>query len=216
MISGVAESRACTLDPATCLSRAELSRFHSLNTRARIDFLAGRVALKDALRRALGQQDVDPRRICIGNDRDGRPYLKHHPQLHCSLAHSSGWGVGAVALEPVGVDIERVRPRSRELLAHISNAAEIDLIAHASPSDPDVLVTIWTLKEAVLKGIGVGFQIPASDVQICAYDNPNFTIEVQSGNIHSRWNVQIMKIEDMVVSVALKGQHEEPLRVNWY
>lgn len=216
MVCGVSGSRARALDPLSCLSATELDRFESLNARARVDFLAGRVALKEALRRSLGCTDLDPLRICVENDESGRPTLIHHPHLHCSLAHSHGWGVGAVARRPLGVDVERIRPRSGSLLGHIADAAEIDLVAGGTARDPELLVTLWTLKEAVLKGIGTGLQVAPRDVRICAYDNRIFTLEVRSGNNHGRWSVQNMKIEDMMISVALKGHYEEPLRISWY
>ena len=54
----------------------------------------------------------------------GKPYFPEHPDVHFNLSHTSGAVLVALADQPVGVDIERVRPvgrRTMERLAGVTN-----------------------------------------------------------------------------------------------
>jgi len=70
-----------------------------------------------------------------------------------SLTHKSAM-VGAVAAtEPVGIDLERIRPYSRGLYNRLAGQKEWDL---APFCDDNLFFRYWTAKEAVLKAVGKG------------------------------------------------------------
>ena len=57
----------------------------------------------------------------------GKPYFPAHPEVHFSLSHSGGAVLLAVHNEPIGADIERLRPlRTARLKAALGAATEED------------------------------------------------------------------------------------------
>lgn len=73
--------------------------------------------------------------------------------VHWSLTHKDAF-VGAVAApEPVGIDLEAIRPRSAALFARIADDRERALLG---TKDPRCFFRCWTAKEAVLKAAGDG------------------------------------------------------------
>jgi 4'-phosphopantetheinyl transferase len=92
----------------------------------------------------------------------GKPTLAApHDGLAFSWSHSGDVALLAVArgLTQLGVDVERVRPRSRvlELAARFFDAGETDLL-RALPEREQLgaFLDLWTAKESVLKAHGGG------------------------------------------------------------
>ena len=79
------------------------------------------------------------------------------PNFSGSLSHSGGHAVLAVpsADFPVGVDLERLRPRRFDAWPDwVLQASEVQwLQSHADLAD---YYALWTLKEALLKAVGLG------------------------------------------------------------
>ncbi len=203
---------------ARYLSQPELLRYASLPRLAALDFLAGRVALKTALQRCGSSTARDPAGLGVANDPEGRPRFVEWPRLHCSLAHSAGWGVGVVAAAPVGIDIERQRPRSSELLRYVADDAERTEAADDGGDDAGKIARIWTLKEAVLKGIGVGLAIPPRKVKLRKTDGDRFSVEVLSHLPADRspWRAWTYSVDDVCISVATQEEICERPRLGWY
>ena len=80
-----------------------------------------------------------------------------NPNFSGSLSHSGGHAVLAVpsADFPVGVDLERLRPRRFDAWPDwVLQASEVQwLQSHADSAD---YYALWTLKEALLKAVGLG------------------------------------------------------------
>ena len=83
----------------------------------------------------------------------GKPYLPGNP-YHFSLSHSDGLCAAVVSSDPIGLDVERIRPLRPALLPRFCTPEEIALCAN----DPDSAVKIWTRREARAKenGRGIG------------------------------------------------------------
>ena len=85
----------------------------------------------------------------------GKPFLKHHPDLHFNLSHcKNGIAVG-VDNAPIGIDIESFRKVDEALIRKTMNDEEIELINSSSDS-LETFIAYWTKKEAVLKLRGTG------------------------------------------------------------
>lgn len=141
--------------PAVDLERAD--RFRREDARAR--YIAGRHVLRTALGELLGVPSRELRftRGSTGCDR-GKPALlwPDVPQLDFSVSHSGALVVVAVARRgPVGVDVERLRPRLDVLgVARLALSAEevAELEAVAEPEERRAaFFRCWTRKEAYLK-----------------------------------------------------------------
>ncbi len=80
-----------------------------------------------------------------------------NPNFSGSLSHSGGHAVLAVPSVdfPVGVDLERLRPRRFDAWSDwVLQASEVQwLQSHADLAD---YYALWTLKEALLKAVGLG------------------------------------------------------------
>lgn len=142
-----------------CLSDTERAAFQTLPPRGprQEEWLLGRIAVKEAGLGSLSDPLVaDLAELRVDQDAGGRPslVLPTGAQLPCSISHSTGAAIGAVAPPgiAVGIDIEPVAgpddPFARNALAF--GAAEADAIAAHGPK------TVWCAKEAVAKALGTG------------------------------------------------------------
>jgi 4'-phosphopantetheinyl transferase len=82
-------------------------------------------------------------------------------ELTFNLSHSANWVAMAIARAEVGVDCERIDPtvNYRELLDAVAHPAE-----HIGSRD--AFYRTWTRKEAVMKQLGLGFQLAPVRVQV--------------------------------------------------
>jgi 4'-phosphopantetheinyl transferase len=133
------------------LAPAEQARYRGFSAEMRRQsWLAGRELLLSALVHARGE--ADPSELLTedhGGVRHGRA------ELRLNLSHSGGWLAAAVASVPVGIDIERLRPR-----AVASQAARVfcpeEAARLAREADPlPLFYRLWTLKEAACKAAGL-------------------------------------------------------------
>jgi 4'-phosphopantetheinyl transferase len=129
---------------------------------------AARRALREILAAYLGGAPED---FALTAGERGRPELAEAPpQLSFNLSHSGGLALVAVALGPVGVDLERVKPR-RDLVRLATrwlppaDAAAID--AAPEGDRDDAFYAAWTRHEARAKCTGAGLSgpPPGSDVR---------------------------------------------------
>jgi phosphopantetheinyl transferase len=167
-------SEAATLTASDWLAPEELAELEAIpSDKRRRDRLAGRVAAKRALAEHFQAEwglRPPPQDIVLGNDEAGRPVLKRplgstgRPPSF-SLSHSAWGGVCAVAApgRRVGVDLESVVARPREVLAFVAAPDELHA---AAPTDPQAQARLWTGKEAVLKLLGLGLDADPKMVEV--------------------------------------------------
>jgi len=137
------------------LSDAEQERFRSIrHPKARRHFLFGRSALRLLLAERMA---LDPVSVPLVVAPDGGVDV-FESDLRVSIAHAGEWGVAVAAPRMVGVDLERIRPRSPDVVRFMLDPSERDEY-EALPLDPvRRLILYWTLKESVLKALRTGFR----------------------------------------------------------
>lgn len=87
----------------------------------------------------------------------GKPYLKGRPDIHFSLSHCPAAVICAIATEPIGADIERIRHYNAELARRVLSPAELEQVEDSAM--PEVEFTrLWTMKESLLKLTGEGIR----------------------------------------------------------
>lgn len=121
------------------------------------------------------------------------------PPLEFSLTHSGQWALVALAERSIGVDIERVRPVD-SLDAMISRICtpreERHLHQMACQEQLEEFFRLWTAKEAVLKGAGLGLQIEPSLVEIPASaDGLWKPISLAHGGQPSAWHLHRFAVD---------------------
>ncbi len=122
---------------------------------------------------------------------NGQPYLTGC-DLQVSISHSHRLVACAVSTEPVGIDVEQMRPVSpslckrvcveEELAYLLRGACEIPAQGHQDPAFLQRFFEIWTAKEAYFKKCGTGIT------------------DLQSVNILTL-NRQTHKIEDYILQI---------------
>lgn len=133
------------------LAPQEQVRYRSFSAEARrLSWLAGRELLCAAVTQALGEVDAA---ALLTEEHGGVRYSQG--RVHLNLSHSGGWFAAAVAQVPVGIDIERLRPRAvTTQVARIFCDAEARWLERQA--DPlGAFYTLWTLKESACKAAGL-------------------------------------------------------------
>jgi 4'-phosphopantetheinyl transferase len=169
---------AWVLEPATVdvpahveiLSRQESERMHAFHFAP--DRLRYAVAHANLRRILGGYLQRSPEKICFDAKHFGKPELasEERSSLHFNLSHTRSIAVLAVAQgQPVGVDIEDVRPIEPEAAASHFSAAELsDLGTLHGDAWLAGFYRCWTRKEAILKAEGVGLSraLDSFDVEL--------------------------------------------------
>lgn len=78
-------------------------------------------------------------------DSRGKPFFPEFPDVQFSVSHTAGAALAAVSGQPVGADIERVRPLRRESMRSLMDT-----------EDPDAFFRRWVRREARSKRTGAG------------------------------------------------------------
>jgi len=133
------------------LATAEQARYRGFSAETRRQtWLAGRELLLAALVQAQGRADPA---LLLTAEHGGVRY--GDGRTHLNLSHSGGWLAAATASVPVGIDIERVRPRAvTGQAAKVFCPKESALLAQATDPLP-LFYRFWTLKEAACKAAGL-------------------------------------------------------------
>lgn len=93
----------------------------------------------------------------------GKPHIEGHPDIHFNLSHSKTVAMCVIDRQPVGADVEVIRPVNTDMIAYAMNDEERDWIL-ASPDTDTAFLTLWTRKEAVIKLTGQGIRHSLKDV----------------------------------------------------
>ncbi|MCF2530954.1 polyketide synthase dehydratase domain-containing protein [Yinghuangia sp. KLBMP8922] len=180
------------------LGAAERAEFATRPPRTRSGWLLGRIAVKDAVRRALwarGEGPIYPAEVRVANDENGRPLAERvfpgeefpvrRDKLHVSLAHKHRLAVAFADRVPVGIDIEALtgHPESLEQVALAPD--ERSLLDRLAAGDPDArqewLVRFWCAKEAAGKADGTGLAGRPAQRRVVRADEDGLVVAVPGG-----------------------------------
>ena len=143
-------------------------RFYFAEPRRR--FVLCRAALRSLICERLG---------CNNSDLDFYPTAYGKPialvedvpaDVNFSVSHSGGHGLIAIAGKPlVGVDIEdrNARLPLDQLMDSVPSLRERQELATLEPdASKRSFLDMWTLKEALIKAVGLGLRMPLQDIEI--------------------------------------------------
>jgi phosphopantetheinyl transferase (holo-ACP synthase) len=177
----------------TYLDESEESAFAAMDGPARIPWLLGQVAAKDAVRHHLVNRsfaEFDPKRIAVDYDVKGRPSVRVQGArfstrgVQVSIANKRTVGVAIAARVPpssvkrggggpktgIGIHVESVESRPPSFEQTVLAPPELSL-CDDSPDDRDTWLTrMWAVKEAAAKASGLGLRRRPRDYAVDAVE----------------------------------------------
>lgn len=137
-------------------------------------FIVARATLRLFLGERLG---VPPGKIELAYGAHGKPSLSGRlaGALCFNLSHCDAIALYAFSDQPVGCDIERIRPlpELEQIVGTWFAPSEAALITSADDR-AGLFFRYWTAKEAVLKAIGTGVTLLARDFELRSRDHATF------------------------------------------
>lgn len=158
-------------------------------TNRRVEWLFGRAAAKEAVRRFLVKHhqarwtDAD---IPIWPDDSGKPHplgpWREHTaaKIDLSITHTSKLIIAAVAANArIGIDIEMLgRALSDDFTRGVFTHEELELAAHTGEA-PTAVLRFWCAKEAISKALGTGIRYSPQDLRITAVDAMTGQLQIE-------------------------------------
>ncbi|MEE9611893.1 MAG: 4'-phosphopantetheinyl transferase superfamily protein, partial [Desulfatiglandales bacterium] len=145
------------------LTGEEIKRYRSLkHPKRRLEWLAGRIVAKGAIRIYLGSNAPLPSAIEVESSPDNAPHIVIKGEEadsalpHISISHSSDMAVAVAAQSlGVGIDVEEITESILEIADEFSTNEEVERVSKCTgPDRLIVLVSIWAVKEAARKAVG--------------------------------------------------------------
>lgn len=159
-------------------------RFHFEKDRKKFTIARG------ALRLILGRYlNIPGKDIHFSNTQYRRPYIteKHNRTLiNFNLSHSNALAIYAVTKgRDIGIDIEYMRPMNDAagIVKRFFSAKEISLF-NSAPDDAKTraFFTLWTRKEAYIKALGMGLNMPLNQfTAVSSLEDNDFILNDNDG-----------------------------------
>ena len=86
-------------------------------------------------------------------DRNGKPMLEGHPEIHFSMSHCAHAVAVVLSDTPAGIDIETLDHYSEDIASRVMNEEEMCHIM-SSPNPAMAFTRLWTMKESLYKLTG--------------------------------------------------------------
>jgi 4'-phosphopantetheinyl transferase len=153
------------------LSPDELNRANRfVFARDRVRFVKARASLRAILARYVS---LEPCSVRFDYSSRGKPLLagsQNGQGIFFNLSHSHERALIAVGKgTPIGIDIEQIRTKiDLEIASQIFSPVELAAIARVD-EDRRIYAFFkgWTSKEAYIKGLGLGLDVPLKDFDVC-------------------------------------------------
>ena len=95
----------------------------------------------------------------------GKPWFPEAPERAFNLSHSGTLALCALSSQPVGVDIQVVKPHRPGLPTRVCSAEELAWLQE-QPDLWTAFALLWTLKEARVKYSGTGLTLPIHGISV--------------------------------------------------
>ncbi|WBB73880.1 beta-ketoacyl synthase N-terminal-like domain-containing protein [Micromonospora sp. WMMD1128] len=181
------------------LGGAAYTEYERQPAKTRKQWMLGRIAAKDAVRARLwedGHTDIYPIELTVGNDPDGRPWVRGRPgrglgDCDVSLAHCAEIGVAIarrrapdapVGGPGVGIDVAEVTDHPESTLTFALTPAELTLLTSLAGGNAEVrrlwFTRFWAAKEAVAKAEGTGLDGSPRRFRVYSATDSGLTVEI--------------------------------------
>jgi holo-[acyl-carrier protein] synthase len=160
----------------TQLAGQEQSFFETLqNPKRKLEFLAGRIAGKAAVRLLENTKTLNANQIRIIREDNGQPRVQLETCLsgpRLSIAHSKDVAVAVASRgDKIGVDVEEIQGSIRDIRDQFSDEQELEIVSRCiRASIYKRLTHLWVIKEAVRKVAGAN-RLPMTQVRVVEAEN---------------------------------------------
>jgi 4'-phosphopantetheinyl transferase len=185
-------------------------RFHFVRHRAAF------VATRGILRQLLGSYTGhDPSKLQFSYRSKGKPFLAsplNHSGMEFNVAHSHGLALLAFSLgSPLGIDVEFVRSdlAIEQIADRYFTEQEIaELRSFPVQQRPETFFRAWTRKEAYMKALGEGLQIPLASFSVSL--DPSELPTLQSSD-SARWSIHSLSPAAGFVGAMVAESGDRPI-----
>lgn len=141
---------------AEVLTAAELAVFKGFRfSHRRREWLAGRVAVKEAVRTLLAKQERPLSDIEVGVEGRGKPFVRsapdRHGSVHIAISHSGGVALGLASLALCALDFQEIRSSLARVEPRFVRKQEKNLVLQCHADTLTALGLLWAGKEALRK-----------------------------------------------------------------
>ena len=152
-------------------------------------FVAARGILREMLGKYLGAY---PSAILLSYGPHGKPFVSvsdSSKDIRFNLSHSDGYGAVVFARHrEVGIDIEQVRPEAagEDIARRFFSRQEIEQLGEIPEENrTEGFFRCWTRKEAYIKALGAGLQIPLDSFTVPIADAQPHELTDGEGSVWS-------------------------------
>lgn len=177
------------------------------HARAKERFLASRLLLRRTAAEVIG---TTPDQVDLAYEPGGRPYVRGCDQIDVSLSHTQDvLVVGVTRRGRIGVDVELADRRMAGTASEAQGYTRFEreaLDADAAERRNDLLVRLWTLKEAYSKARGQGLRFRFTEFGFALEGERARLVRPDGGPVAdgSAWTFGTVALEGrFVVSVAV-------------
>jgi phosphopantetheine--protein transferase-like protein len=210
---------ASQLSPDSSIWQALTDSEHQRACRYRSDQARAQFVLcRSALRRWLGAcLGLEPAKVSLTANENGKPQLDssitwgnldYTPPLYFNLAHTEGKGLIAFALDPVGVDVELIRPvpHMEGLIQRYFSPCEYAQWQSSPVQDRlDIFFRLWTGKEAVIKAVGRSLVSLRCFDLLLHEDGSATVVNAREPEFQGSWYIPSWKRDKYWVTVAVRA-----------
>ncbi len=151
-----ADEAALSQTAGEVLTAAELKTFQGFRFgHRRREWLAGRLAVKEAVRRLLAEPERPLTAMEVGVDGRGKPFLAPAPcngsSVHIAISHSGESALALVSTAPCALDFQEIRSSLARVESRFASVDELGLVQPCHEDTLKALGLLWAGKEALRK-----------------------------------------------------------------
>ncbi|MCF8383083.1 MAG: 4'-phosphopantetheinyl transferase superfamily protein [Chlorobium sp.] len=199
------------------LSDTERNRYGKLpDAGRRNEFLITRHLVRTVLSSHLSRKPAD---LCFDNNQFGKPSLSPSCGLEFNISNTCQLAVCLVSFSgPVGVDIEQWSRAAdvMEVMDRCFSQKEIQKLFSLPPAlRPERALSLWTLKEAYLKAIGIGLAEGLNNVEFL-YDStgkPRLQVDPRIDAQTNRWHFCVTDIMSHKIALMAPFLFRKRIRI---
>ncbi|MGE6487387.1 4'-phosphopantetheinyl transferase family protein [Paenisporosarcina sp. NPDC076898] len=109
--------------------------------------------------------------VLIQKNKYGKPFLVNSPNIHYNISHTKGIMVCAISACYVGIDIERIKNFNKRIPKRFFTENEQNYIYSREEDQNNRFFEVWTRKEAYVKWIGKGLEMPLDSFDVLSIEN---------------------------------------------